>query len=481
MKKKKSNFRKISKKEFKNILINGEGDYSDFTNSKTSGERLQEKIVAFSNSEGGSIYVGIHDRKAGRIDRNDGFDTVEDASKVIDAAYRDIEPRIENLEHDFLKYERKLIVKLEIPSSAKVHKTAKGKVLIRRGAKLITLKRAEDIKFLNYKKGVDRYEDELKNVDLKLFSRSNYFKNFLKRMSFSGSKEEYLTKNNFVYNKKPRISAILCFLDEPQTITKSGVKIIRYEFQKNPRKYSYKRERVSNKDYTIEGPIENLIRESIKKIEMIMERLGIGYPKEAILESLVNAVIHRDYYIQNEIQIKIFDNQIEIISPGGFAGGVTSKNILNHERFSRNPMLVRTLFKISSLEKEKKNRLNQDQGEGIKTIVNSMRKAGLADPIFKEEDDSVVVILRHTNAESYEKKVIDYLKMHNYIANKDARKITGEEDKERIKNVFKKLVQRNSIEVVDKNVPKSKVKYKLKGKNVKFGGNQSEFWPNLYN
>ncbi len=473
---KKNNFRNISKKEFKNILFNEEGDYSDFANSGISGKRLQEKIVGFSNSEGASVYVGIHDRKEKKADRNDGFYTVEDANKVIDAAYRDIEPRIENLEHEFLKYEGKFIVKLEIPSSTKVHKTASGKVLIRRGAKLITLKDTEGLRILRYKKGVDRYEDETKNVDLKLFYDSKYFKDFLSRIGFSGNKKEYLTRNNFIYNKKPRISAILCFLDEPQSATKSGIKIIRYEFQKNPRKYSYKRERVSNKDYTIEGPIENLIRKSIKQVEIIMKRLGIKYPKEAILESLVNAVIHRDYYIQNEIQIKIFDNRIEIISPGGFAGGVTSKNILGHERFSRNPNLVRTLFKISSLEEQKRDRLNQDQGEGVKTIFNSMRKAGLADPVFREEDNSVIVILKHTNAESYEKKVIEYLKTHSYIANKEARKITGEEDKERIKNVFKKLIKRSSIEVVDENAPKSKIKYKLKERNKESEEEQATFW-----
>jgi ATP-dependent DNA helicase RecG len=472
---KKNNFRKISDKEFKNILFNEEGDYSDFANSKISGERLQKKIVAFANSEGASMYVGIHDRKEKKIDRNDGFNTVESANKVIDAAYRDIEPRIENLEHEFLKYKGKFIVKLEIPSSTKYHKTAKGEVIVRKGAKLITLKNPEEIKILSHKKGVDRYEDEIKNVELKLFFSSNYFKNFLSRIGFSGGKEEYLTKNNFIYNKKPRISAILCFLDEPQTVTKSGIKIIRYEFQKNPRKYAYKRERVSDKDYTIEGPIENLIRESIKRIEIIMKELAVEYPKEAILESVVNAVVHRDYYVQNEIQIKIFDNQIEIISPGGFAGGVTSKNILDHERFCRNPLLFRTLFKISSLEEQKKNRLNQDQGEGVKTIFNSMRKAGLADPIFREADNNVIVILKHTDAESYENKIIEYLKTHNYIANKEARKITGEEDKEKIKNVFKKLIKRNLIEVVDKNVPKSKVKYKLKGKNIELENKQPTF------
>lgn len=61
-----------------------------------------------------------------------------------------------------------------------------------------------------------------------------------------------------------------------------------------------------------------------------------------------------------------------------------------------------------------------------------MRKAGLADPEFEEKNNSVVVILKHANMESYENKILQYLKEQNTIANKQAREITGEEDKEKI-------------------------------------------------
>jgi ATP-dependent DNA helicase RecG len=468
----KNNYRKISKKEFNRILINEEGDYGDFVNSIVSGKRLQNKVVQFANSAGGSLFVGINDKS--EKERNDGFQTVEDASKVIDAAYRDINPRMENLEHEFLMYNNKIIVKLEIPSSTKMHKTADGKVLVRKGAKQITLK-GEDIKILRHKKGIDRYEEEVKNINFDLFSNSDYFANFLKRIEFSESKKDYLIKNNFIFGNKPRIAAILCFLDIPQLVIKSGVKIIRYEHQKHSRKYAYKRERVSDKDYTIEGPTEVLIRESVKRINEIMPQ-HIKYPKEAILESLANAILHRDYYIQNEIQVKIYDNRIEIVSPGGFAGGITAKNIFSHERFSRNPIIFRTLFKISSLEKRKQDRLNQDQGEGAKTILNSMRRAGLADPEFEEKNNSVIVVLKHANAESYENKIIEYLEKYDSIANREAREITGEEDKEKIKNVFKKLLKRSTIEVVGSPKATSKYKYKLKSKKVKNENKQGTFW-----
>jgi len=469
----KNNFREITKEEFERILKNDEGDYSDFISADASGNRIQDKIVEFANSEGGVVYVGINDRSE-KI-RLGGFDTVEDSSKVIDAAYRDINPRIENLEHEFLSYNNRIIAKLIIPSSTKIHKNAKGQIIARKGAQKVILK-GEDIKILKYKKGVDRYEDEIKNIGIQLFLDSEYFSDFLRRIDYLGNKKEYLERNNFIYNGKPRISAVLCFLDCPQSVIKSGVKIIRYEHQKHSRKYAYKRERVSHDDFTIEGPIEILIRDSIKKVDEIMPNYS-KYPKEAIQEAIVNAILHRDYYLQNEIQIKIYDNRIEIISPGGFAGGITVRNIYTHERFARNPQIFRTIFKISSLEKKKGDRLNQDQGEGVMTILNSMRKAGLADPKFEERDNSVMIVLKHANMESYERKIIQYLKENKTIVNKQAREITGEEDKEKIKNIFKKMIKRGEIEIVG--IPKStsEFKYKLKdGKLVPEENIQRTLW-----
>lgn len=453
----KENFRKITEKEFEQILKNDEGDYSDFISANALGSRIQDKIVEFANSEGGVVYVGINDRR--EKNRLGGFDTVEDSSKVIDAAYRDIKPRIENLEHEFLSYNNRIIAKLIVPASTKIQRNAKDKVIARKGAKQVILDN-EDIVILKYKKGVSRYEEEVKNIDLNLLLESKYFSNFLKKIGYSGSKGEYLKRNNFVYQGKPRVSAILCFLDCPQAVLKSGVKIIRYEYQKHSRKYAYKRERVSDNDFTIEGPIETLIRDSIKKVVEIIPSYS-KYPREAILEVIANAILHRDYYLQNEIQIKIYDNRVEIVSPGGFAGGITAKNIYTHGRFARNPQIFRTIFQISKTT-EKKNRLNQDQGEGVKTIKNSMRKAGLADPEFEEIDNGVMVILKHANMESYEKKICNYLEQNITIVNKQAREITGEEDKEKIKNVFKKLVKRGILEVVGTPKSTSEFKYKLK-------------------
>jgi ATP-dependent DNA helicase RecG len=69
---------------------------------------------------------------------------------------------------------------------------------------------------------------------------------------------------------------------------------------------------------------------------------NVSYPPEAIWEIITNAVIHRDYSISDNILINVYNNRIEVISPGKLPGYVTPKNILE-ARFSRNPRIVRTL------------------------------------------------------------------------------------------------------------------------------------------
>jgi len=61
----------------------------------------------------------------------------------------------------------------------------------------------------------------------------------------------------------------------------------------------------------------------------------INYPQETIWEILVNAVIHRDYSISDDVHVLIFNNRIEIISPGKLPGYVTEENLLE-ARYSRN-------------------------------------------------------------------------------------------------------------------------------------------------
>ena len=63
---------------------------------------------------------------------------------------------------------------------------------------------------------------------------------------------------------------------------------------------------------------------------------SVKYPITALHEIITNAVLHRDYSVADDIHIRIFDNRVEVASPGTLPAHITAENILN-ERFARMP------------------------------------------------------------------------------------------------------------------------------------------------
>ena len=115
------------------------------------------------------------------------------------------------------------------------------------------------------------------------------------------------------------------------------------------------------------------------------ERIGL-VPRDAWLEGLVNAVVHRSYSIQGDhIRIELFDDRIEIESPGRFPGIVDLADPRKVTRFARNPRIARVCSDL---------RFGQELGEGIRRIFEEMRIAGLADPTYRQTAGSVVLTLR---------------------------------------------------------------------------------------
>ena len=96
--------------------------------------------------------------------------------------------------------------------------------------------------------------------------------------------------------------------------------------------------------------------------------VAITYPHETLHEIITNAVIHRDYSIADDVHVRIFDNRIEVQSPGRLPAHITPDNILN-ERFARNGAIVRLLNKFP-------NPPNRDVGEGLNTAFEKMHQLG---------------------------------------------------------------------------------------------------------
>ena len=154
----------------------------------------------------------------------------------------------------------------------------------------------------------------------------------------------------------------------------------------------------------------------------------------------MNALIHRDYSISDDVQVLIFDNRIEVISPGRLPGYVNVDNILD-ARYSRNPKIVRTLNRY-------KDAPNKDLGEGLDTTFQKMKEWGLKEPIISEDGNSVKVILSHAPIAAPSDAILEYLKNNPMITNREARDMTGIRSENVVKSEFYKLRDEGILERV---------------------------------
>src|SRR5687767_12735884 len=142
--------------------------------------------------------------------------------------------------------------------------------------------------------------------------------------------------------------------------------------------------------------------------------------------------------LKDDIHIRIFDDRVEVQSPGRLPANITPKNILE-ERFARNGVIVRILNKFP-------NPPNKDVGEGLNTAFIKMEELGLKPPVIKEQDNAVLVIIKHEPLASPEEIIFDYLQQNPSIKNRKAREITHIMRDFQIKGIFNRLRQANKIE-----------------------------------
>ncbi len=117
------------------------------------------------------------------------------------------------------------------------------------------------------------------------------------------------------------------------------------------------------------------------------------YPVRALQEAMINALAHRDYSLADATRITVFDDRIEMLSPGPLPVGVDP----DHFRAGR----VAPKWRNQSLAWFfSRLQLAQAEGQGIPTILRSMRQEGCPPPVFETNEAHVVCILpahpRHT-------------------------------------------------------------------------------------
>jgi len=428
-----------------------EGQFFDKKDIKIDGKGIQKIAVALANSEGGDFLIGIIDDKheADPHKRWAGFSSLEDINPCLQNMLL-IQPSID-FKYEFLKCQNKVgyVLRIQIEKSSHVHKTGGEIVYIRLGAQSIQLRDPQRITDLSFAKGTTTYEDaKLTDVNPDDIVYSNELAKFLSEYSPKTDPLDYALNQNIIDSKtyEPRVAGTLLFHPSPTGALpkKCAIKIARYTTKEDDPERDHLEE-----IFTLESPLYNLIHLTINKLSEIMSNIKVWsanglknmeFPPEAVWETVVNAVIHRDYSISDDVQIFIYDNRVEITSPGKLPGYVTAENILE-ARFSRNPKIVRTLNWY-------KDPPNKDLGEGLNTTFQKMKEWKLKDPIIEETGNYVKVTLPHVPLASPSEAILKFLLKERKITNMQARDITGIKSENLVKIEFYTLRDKKFIERV---------------------------------
>ena len=153
------------------------------------------------------------------------------------------------------------------------------------------------------------------------------------------------------------------------------------------------------KDRTFDGPLPKvidgakaMIAEQLREFQFLGDdglfKVVPEYPEFSWFEGVVNAVTHRNYgYSGDYIRISIFDDRMEIFSPGKLPNLVTLEN-MRHTRWSRNPVIARTLIEFGWV---------RELNEGVKRIYEEMEGLYLNPPVFSEPNNAAVLLTLENN------------------------------------------------------------------------------------
>lgn len=444
------------------ILNSREWQTFECKRAQAKPAKILESIVAFANTDGGLLVIGLEDPdKTEGAHRLFGIgENLDNVSEVQTLIKRDIDPHLPiinqievHITNRSQKHDRLLAI--YVGKSNDVHSLRNGDTFIRNGSHNVKIGSSQIIR-LKYEKGIIKYESELSeisqldNLDIGLLER-------FKQESRSQSADIWqLLKDNGLashhHNRwKLTNGGVLLFAKNPAVTlgSKCSIKITHYlgtspSFTERPN--------FLRRPFSIEGPLleqithvidyfRDALRSSPPKLSGATFKPTLLIPEWVFQEAVTNAVIHRDYSLQDDIHIRFFDDRIEVESPGTYPGHITVANIRS-ERFARNPLILRTLNRFVEAP-------NLDHGEGIDRMFSIMHTHNLYEPLYlppQIKPHSVQVILLNAQRIEYWDIVSQYLDRHASISNQEARKITGINDTIRMSRLLKGWVKKGLLE-----------------------------------
>jgi len=358
----------------------GEGKILELKEKLPKNTNIAKTVIAFSNTGGGKLIIGVNDkREIVGIDDIALFEIQDKITSIIsDQCSPNIIPEIYSV-----NIESKLVLVIEVvrgnlkPYFLKNQGKAKG-TYIRIGAtnRLADLENINELERQKRHIGFDEeicYETTFENLDCSpLLDR---FKKNGKTLTTEKLENLKLvkTENSILYPT----NALMILLGK---FSHCAVKCARF-------KGTTMDIFIDKKEYT--GDIFSILENTQ---HFILNHINLGaiinglyrkevyeIPEVAIREALVNALIHRDYVNGGrDIKVGVYDDVVNIVSPGSLPNNITMEDIFNGRSESRNRVLANIFKELGLLEQ---------WGSGINRIINSSKEYGLPIPKIEEKND----------------------------------------------------------------------------------------------
>jgi len=329
----------------------GETTRVQFRESYTSPKKMAAELVAFANTRGGVVLFGVEDKTGELLGLS--YEEIQEISReMANVANEIVRPTIYLNTEVVVAKEKRVLVCSVSEGGNKPYKTTDGDIWVKQGSDKRRI--TENIEILSLFQESGNFIPDVEPVrdtslsDLDYYALDEYLKKVYSGILTSfGNRAEQVLKNIHILHKSGSLtlSGYLFFARNPQQQCPTYM-VKAVSFFGNDLGGSHYRD---SKEIT--GNMMQLYEKSISFLKSNMHSvqeagksfntLGKLEIDEAILEEVVqNALIHRDYLRSAPIRILIFDNRVEIISPGALAGGLTEDDIRNGKTYQRNPHLA---------------------------------------------------------------------------------------------------------------------------------------------
>ena len=336
---------------FKDLCLCGETTKVQFKESFTSQKEIAKEMIAFANTKGGVILFGVED-KCGKL-VGLSYDEIQVISRELgNAANEQVRPTI-YIETEVVRVEEKhfLICSVE-EGKNKPYKNLNGEIWVKQGADKRRITENSEILALFQDSG--SYQPDAAGVngttfnDLDRYAIDEYLqKVYATTLDGFGGKAEQVLKNIHILNHRgvPTLAGYLFFGKHPEyncpTCMVKAVSFFGNDLAGT--QYRDSKEILGNMPQLYDKSMAFLKANlhNVQEEGASFNTLGKLEIAEEVLEEVVqNALVHRDLLRPAPIRLFVFDDRVEVISPGALAGGLTEEDIRNGKTYQRNPYMA---------------------------------------------------------------------------------------------------------------------------------------------